>query len=68
MNTAKSLGSKWNLSTGLYKVDNQLNHWIVHNGAFLVYFRIDDMIKLAPEEKAGGKSYSEAVRAGELDG
>ena len=35
--------------------------------AAITILRIDDMIKLAEEAK-GGKSYQDAVRAGELDG
>jgi T-complex protein 1 subunit alpha len=35
--------------------------------AAITILRIDDMIKLQAPEK-GGKSYSDAVRAGELDG
>ena len=34
--------------------------------AAITILRIDDMIKLEPEKKEGGKSYQEAVRAGEL--
>ena len=34
--------------------------------AAITILRIDDMIKLQPEQKEGGKSYSDAVRAGEL--
>ena len=34
--------------------------------AAITILRIDDMIKLAPEEKAGGKSYQDALRDGSL--
>ena len=36
--------------------------------AAITILRIDDMIKLAAQEKSGGPSYSEAQRAGMLDG
>ena len=36
--------------------------------AAITILRIDDMIKLAQDEGGRGKSYSDACRAGELDG
>jgi T-complex protein 1 subunit alpha len=36
--------------------------------AAITILRIDDMIKLNPEDKSGGKSYADACAAGELDG
>ncbi len=35
--------------------------------AAITILRIDDLIKLAPEGGSGGKSYQDALRAGELD-
>ena len=34
--------------------------------AAITILRIDDMIKLVSQEQGGGKSYQDAVRAGEL--
>lgn len=34
--------------------------------AAITILRIDDMIKLEPEQKQGGPSYNDAVRAGTL--
>ena len=34
--------------------------------AAITILRIDDMIKLAPEEKPGGRSYQDALRDGSL--
>lgn len=36
--------------------------------AAITILRIDDLIKLFPEEKEGGKSYQDALRSGSLDG
>ena len=35
--------------------------------AAITILRIDDMIKLAPEEKPGGQSYQDALRSGQLE-
>lgn len=36
--------------------------------AAITILRIDDLIKLQPEKSEGGKSYSDAYHAGDLDG
>lgn len=36
--------------------------------AAITILRIDDLIKLFPEPKEGGKSYRDAVESGSLDG
>lgn len=35
--------------------------------AAITILRIDDMIKLNPEDRGGGRSYGDACHAGELD-
>ena len=36
--------------------------------AAITILRIDDLIKLFPEQKEGGQSYQEAMQSGSLDG